>query len=51
MLGSANGICLLTESVDFGSSSQKKSMSGCALVEQQKTKVDAKNDWLAIDGF
>ena len=35
---------LLTESVDFGSSSLRKSMSGCALVEQQKAKVEAKND-------
>lgn len=26
-------------------------MSGCALVAQQKTKVEAKNDWLAIDEF
>ena len=26
-------------------------MGGCALVAQQKTKVETKNDWLAIDGF
>ena len=38
-------------SVDFGSPSQRKSMSGCALVVQQKEKVNAKNGFLAIDEF
>ena len=51
MRGSASETCLLIESVDFGNLSQKKLMRGCALVAQQKTKVETKNDWLAIDGF
>lgn len=26
-------------------------MNGCALGAQQKTKVEEKDDWLAIEGF